>query len=188
MPLRGGGGVPVWHVVVIGQHAPGYVEPAFGEGSVHAVAVLDSDMGDGVGGVVHGRHHGSQVSDGRSQIGGIPEAAGVAASCCPPRVAVSDPAGAQDQAADFGGHQAQALGPVQAGAQGVPLAGDSARRGRTYVAEEEGSLVGFATWIEAGGVVELEDLFVDPGWRRRGSRPRSSATSRRFCERAAWSA
>ena len=40
--------------------------------------------------------------------------------------------------------------------------------GRTYVAEEEGSLVGFATWIEAGGVFELEDLFVDPGWRRRG--------------------
>jgi GNAT superfamily N-acetyltransferase len=40
--------------------------------------------------------------------------------------------------------------------------------GRTYVAEEEGSLVGFATWIEAGGVFDLEDLFVDPGWRRRG--------------------
>ncbi|HET7245898.1 MAG TPA: GNAT family N-acetyltransferase [Streptosporangiaceae bacterium] len=40
--------------------------------------------------------------------------------------------------------------------------------GRTYVAEQEGSLVGFATWIEAGGVFELEDLFVDPGWRRRG--------------------
>ena len=40
--------------------------------------------------------------------------------------------------------------------------------GRTYVAEEEGSLVGFATWIEAGGVFELEDLFVDPRWRRRG--------------------
>jgi GNAT superfamily N-acetyltransferase len=40
--------------------------------------------------------------------------------------------------------------------------------GRTYVAEEEGSVVGFATWIQAGGVVELEDLFVDPGWRRRG--------------------
>lgn len=36
--------------------------------------------------------------------------------------------------------------------------------GRTYVAEEEGSLVGFATWIEAGGVFELEDLFVAPGW------------------------
>jgi GNAT superfamily N-acetyltransferase len=40
--------------------------------------------------------------------------------------------------------------------------------GRTYVAEEQGVLVGFATWIEAGGVFELEDLFVDPGWRRRG--------------------
>jgi GNAT superfamily N-acetyltransferase len=40
--------------------------------------------------------------------------------------------------------------------------------GRTYVAEEQGSLVGFATWIQAGGVFELEDLFVDPGWRRRG--------------------
>jgi GNAT superfamily N-acetyltransferase len=40
--------------------------------------------------------------------------------------------------------------------------------GRTYVAEEEGSLVGFATWLEADGLFELEDLFVDPGWRRRG--------------------
>jgi GNAT superfamily N-acetyltransferase len=40
--------------------------------------------------------------------------------------------------------------------------------GRTYVAEEAGSLVGFATWNEAGGTIELEDLFVDPGWRRRG--------------------
>jgi len=40
--------------------------------------------------------------------------------------------------------------------------------GRTFVAEEEGSLVGFATWIEAGGVFELEDLFVDPAWMRRG--------------------
>jgi GNAT superfamily N-acetyltransferase len=40
--------------------------------------------------------------------------------------------------------------------------------GRTYVAEEDGSVVGFATWAEAGGAVELEDLFVDPGWRRRG--------------------
>ena len=40
--------------------------------------------------------------------------------------------------------------------------------GRTYVAEEQGSLVGFATWAEAGGIAELEDLFVDPVWRRRG--------------------
>jgi GNAT superfamily N-acetyltransferase len=40
--------------------------------------------------------------------------------------------------------------------------------GRTHVAEEDGSLVGFATWIEAGGIIELEDLFVHPDWRRRG--------------------
>ena len=40
--------------------------------------------------------------------------------------------------------------------------------GRTYVAEEDGSLVGFATWAQAGHVFELEDLFVDPGWMRRG--------------------
>jgi GNAT superfamily N-acetyltransferase len=40
--------------------------------------------------------------------------------------------------------------------------------GRTHVAEEDGSVVGFATWIEAEGTVELEDLFVHPGWMRRG--------------------
>lgn len=40
--------------------------------------------------------------------------------------------------------------------------------GRTYVAEEQRSLVGFATWIETGDIFELEDLFVDPGWMRRG--------------------
>jgi GNAT superfamily N-acetyltransferase len=47
--------------------------------------------------------------------------------------------------------------------------------GRTYVAAEDGSLVGFATWIEADGTIELEDgtieledLFVHPGWMRRG--------------------
>jgi len=40
--------------------------------------------------------------------------------------------------------------------------------GRPYVAEEDGSVVGFATWAGAGGSIELEDLFVDPGWRRRG--------------------
>ncbi len=40
--------------------------------------------------------------------------------------------------------------------------------GRTYVAEEDGSLVGFATWAESAGAVELEDLFVDPGYMRRG--------------------
>jgi GNAT superfamily N-acetyltransferase len=40
--------------------------------------------------------------------------------------------------------------------------------GRTYVADQDGSVVGFATWAQAGGTIELEDLFVDPGWRRHG--------------------
>ena len=40
--------------------------------------------------------------------------------------------------------------------------------GRTYVAEQDGSVVGFATWAETAGTIELEDLFVDPGYRRRG--------------------
>jgi GNAT superfamily N-acetyltransferase len=40
--------------------------------------------------------------------------------------------------------------------------------GRTHVAEQDGSVVGFATWAETGGGIELEDLFVDPGYVRRG--------------------
>jgi GNAT superfamily N-acetyltransferase len=48
------------------------------------------------------------------------------------------------------------------------LGPDGLAEGRTYVAEEDGSVVGFATWAEADGSIELEDLFVDPGWRRRG--------------------
>jgi GNAT superfamily N-acetyltransferase len=48
------------------------------------------------------------------------------------------------------------------------LGPDGLAQGRTHVAEEDGSVVGFATWIEAGGIVELEDLFVDPDWMRRG--------------------
>lgn len=47
------------------------------------------------------------------------------------------------------------------------LGPDGLAEGRTIVAEE-GSLVGFATWNEAGGIIELEDLFVDPAWMRRG--------------------
>jgi GNAT superfamily N-acetyltransferase len=31
-----------------------------------------------------------------------------------------------------------------------------------------GSLVGFATWAETAGTIEPEDLFVDPGYMRRG--------------------
>ena len=40
--------------------------------------------------------------------------------------------------------------------------------GRSHVAEQDGSVVGFATWAETVGAIELEDLFVDPGYRRRG--------------------
>jgi len=60
--------------------------------------------------------------------------------------------------------------------------------GRTHVAEENGAIVGFATWAEPDGTqpdgtaadgtpedgtwadrsLELEDLFVDPRWMRRG--------------------
>jgi GNAT superfamily N-acetyltransferase len=40
--------------------------------------------------------------------------------------------------------------------------------GRTYVAEQDGTVVGFATWAEADGIIDLEDLFVDPDYRRRG--------------------
>jgi GNAT superfamily N-acetyltransferase len=40
--------------------------------------------------------------------------------------------------------------------------------GRTHVAEQDGPVVGFATWAGTGGAIEMEDLFVDPDWRRRG--------------------
>jgi GNAT superfamily N-acetyltransferase len=40
--------------------------------------------------------------------------------------------------------------------------------GRTHVAEQDGSVVGFATWAATASTIELEDLFVDPGYRRRG--------------------
>lgn len=52
--------------------------------------------------------------------------------------------------------------------QYLVLGPEGLAEGRTYVAEEDGSVVGFATWAQAGAITELEDLFVDPGWRRRG--------------------
>ena len=48
------------------------------------------------------------------------------------------------------------------------LGSEGLAEGRTHVAEEDGSLVGFATWAETAGAMELEDLFVDPGYMRRG--------------------
>jgi GNAT superfamily N-acetyltransferase len=45
---------------------------------------------------------------------------------------------------------------------------DGLAEGRTYVAEQDGSVVGFASWVQAGDGIDLEDLFVDPRWMRHG--------------------
>ena len=45
---------------------------------------------------------------------------------------------------------------------------DGLAEGRTQVAVQDGAVVGFATWTDADGVPELEDLFVDPHWWRQG--------------------
>jgi GNAT superfamily N-acetyltransferase len=44
----------------------------------------------------------------------------------------------------------------------------SIRAGRTRVAAHDGAIVGFASTTLGGDVVELDDLFVDPDWMRRG--------------------
>jgi GNAT superfamily N-acetyltransferase len=50
----------------------------------------------------------------------------------------------------------------------LTLGPEGLAEGRTHVAEEDGSVVGFATWAETAGTIELEDLFVAPGYMRRG--------------------
>jgi GNAT superfamily N-acetyltransferase len=52
--------------------------------------------------------------------------------------------------------------------QYLVLGPEGLAEGRTHVAEEDGILVGFATWVQTAGPMELEDLFVDPGYMRRG--------------------
>jgi GNAT superfamily N-acetyltransferase len=47
-------------------------------------------------------------------------------------------------------------------------ADDWVRAQRTRVAVVDGQIVGFATTVPADAAVELEDLFVDPSWMRRG--------------------
>jgi ribosomal protein S18 acetylase RimI-like enzyme len=51
--------------------------------------------------------------------------------------------------------------------------------GRTWVAEVNGAVAGFATWAEHDGLTELEDLFVDPDQMRRGL---ATALVRRIAE------
>ena len=48
------------------------------------------------------------------------------------------------------------------------LAPAALEEGRTLVAETDGRIVGFVTTIVAGEHCEIEDLFVDPAWMRRG--------------------
>jgi len=50
----------------------------------------------------------------------------------------------------------------------LEFAGDGIADGRTRVATVNGTVVGFSTTLDAGGVVDLEDLFVDPAWMRKG--------------------
>jgi GNAT superfamily N-acetyltransferase len=44
----------------------------------------------------------------------------------------------------------------------------SIREGRTHVAVADHRIVGFVTTRAVGDIVDLEDLFVDPDWMRRG--------------------
>ena len=50
----------------------------------------------------------------------------------------------------------------------LTLGPEGLAEGRTHVAEEDGSVVGFATWTGTAGTIELEDLFVDPAYMGRG--------------------
>jgi GNAT superfamily N-acetyltransferase len=51
----------------------------------------------------------------------------------------------------------------------LELSDVAVREGRTRVAVRDGVIVGFASWLSAGDALELEDLFVDPAWMRRGA-------------------
>jgi GNAT superfamily N-acetyltransferase len=52
--------------------------------------------------------------------------------------------------------------------QHLVLQPDGLSQGRTYVAETHGSVIGFASWVQTVETVDLEDLFVEPVWMRRG--------------------
>jgi GNAT superfamily N-acetyltransferase len=42
-------------------------------------------------------------------------------------------------------------------------------QGRSRVAVVDGRIIGFATWLGAGDVTEVDDLFVDPDWMGHGA-------------------
>ncbi|MGH3152242.1 MAG: GNAT family N-acetyltransferase [Streptosporangiaceae bacterium] len=50
----------------------------------------------------------------------------------------------------------------------LELPDQAVTEGRTRAAVAEGGIVGFASWLDAGGAVEVEDMFVDPDWMRHG--------------------
>ena len=50
----------------------------------------------------------------------------------------------------------------------LELSAQGVTDGRTRVADADGRVIGFATWLGTGDVTEIEDLFVDPDWMRRG--------------------
>jgi ribosomal protein S18 acetylase RimI-like enzyme len=50
----------------------------------------------------------------------------------------------------------------------LELSDRGVREGRTRAAVADEAIVGFASWLGVGDAIEVEDLFVDPGWMRRG--------------------
>ena len=60
-------------------------------------------------------------------------------------------------------------GTLLAHPDALEFSGVAVAERRTRVATDvEGRIVGFATIADSAGFVELEDLFVDPDWMRRG--------------------
>ena len=52
--------------------------------------------------------------------------------------------------------------------EALVLEGDGIAEGLTRVATNSDDIVGFATVVLVGGVLDLQDLFVDPDWMRQG--------------------
>jgi GNAT superfamily N-acetyltransferase len=52
--------------------------------------------------------------------------------------------------------------------EALEFSGEQVKEHRVRVAVVDGRIVGFATVVATGRIGELEDLFVDPDWMRRG--------------------